>query len=757
MRNKKLLAMASLLCTATLCAGVGVVALGNEANTVVSAETPVYTKDIGGVTYTFEQDFNNLTYTGFGSLVNNYGMKTSVGATVMPHANNASAYNPNHKVKSLDNTAFVSTSNGVAFQFDITGQVKIQGRMELIYGNIGVNFVFFGGNRLKIGTMHYFADDSNPATLSPVSMTYGNANEAVSKSHYNLYEGCFTTDSSNTYNTMADGWMEIGMHKNKCTAIDGDETAATGYWLSLYIKTQSGKTIVLHDGYEAKDMYTTAYDAVSLGFAPGNTDAVAKNSFMKIRDCTATMQINAETSTDIADWETVNTTGANDELYLKGVEQTAAGYRVNTNMVAQGYNSQLSRGIEFRMKETAPKASVSASKIDFFISVRLGANLLNIYPNTALNTWNVNCMYNTSEYYNPTGANVNSYVAENAQTNVLAFEYGAEYAVKAMRLAVNPNAHDKATGSVVRLYMAKVDETTGMPADGWDDVPVYEHYTASSRTTKNNGENCWGVQSANNNVAHTTFIRSNKYAGVKTIVDGVQTLHKVPYGTDFTFANLITGENTICAGWSKGAETYSADDYLAANTVFENMTESKLDCTYRALTMTLEADKAASLRIRKRGENPHEISLNWAVTATDSNNLGKYFGGIKFGYKLTVQNAVGQTDATEEEVLKYTDGYTTPYAYSITQSNIDDYTLEFVCQAYVELNGVKYYTAMPSIENDGRSVNDVATAVLNDVRDNPVEEGAWNYANAVEVDGVTKYTYLTAWQYNFIKNYIANA
>lgn len=419
MRNKKLLAMASLLCSATLCAGVGVVALGNEANTVVSAETPVYTKDVGGVTYTFEQDFNNLTYTGFGSLVGNYGMQTSIGATIAPHANNASAYNPNHTVKSLDNTAFVSASNGVAFQFDITGKVKQQGRIELVYGNLCANFVFFSANRLKIGTINYYTDDSNPATVTAMSMTYGNTSEdGVTNSHYNLYENCFISDSSG-YNTMSDGWMEIGMHKNKCTAIDGDETAATGYWLTLYVKTQSGKTILLHDGYENKDMYTTAYDAVSLGFAPGNTDTIAKNSFMKVRDCTPTYTVNAEVATDVADWEGITTKlgGTNlgdDELYLKGVERTSDTYRKIDNgvMLQDNGNTQLSYGVEFRMTETTDKATLqeaigTKTNLQYYISVWLGRNIVDIYPSADLSVWNIRTLSaNTAD---------NGFIVENTQ------------------------------------------------------------------------------------------------------------------------------------------------------------------------------------------------------------------------------------------------------------------------------------------------------------------------------------------------------
>jgi hypothetical protein len=152
-----------------------------------------------------------------------------------------------------------------------------------------------------------------------------------------------------------------------------------------------------------------------------------------------------------------------------------------------------------------------------------------------------------------------------------------------------------------------------------------------------------------------------------------------------------------------------------------------------------------------------EISLKWNVKANDSSNVGYYFGGIKFGYVLTADN--GKTSG-DVEVNNVTDGFTTPYEYGVIQSNIGEasYDMKFTCQAYVELNGVKYYTAAADMENDGRSVDivaDAATADLQSVETN----GEYvhptygvQYSNAIkDAEGnVIGYHYLTQEQYDLV-------
>ena len=418
-------------------------------------------------------------------------------------------------------------------------------------------------------------------------------------------------------------------------------------------------------------------------------------------------------------------------------------YRSYTNALTTYFNTGSSCGVEFRMKELSDLSAKKGSTIWYYLQVSVGSAQLDFYVDSTQTKMGIRMgFFESSMKY------------EGSVANVFAYEVGAEYAVRVERVEVNPIDKYSDTDYIVRVYVAKVG-ADGMVAENWDDTPVYEHFTTRRKCNTSISCNNICIQPGNNTIAHTMRISSNKYVGVKTEINGTETLHKVVRGNDFSFANLVTGGNDVLVGWSKGADKYSAEDFMAANTVFEAMKESKLDNVYHALTIDVQADVAASLRLRKRADNPLEISLNWKAQVTDSNSLGEYFGGIAFGYKLTAKNAEGKVASTEQEVSKVTDGYTTPYAFSVTQSNIDDYALKFVCQAYVEFEiggeKVKFYSAEPNVDTDGRSVEYVRAAVLADVRATATGE----YVNAVEVNGETKYTYLSAWQYNFINAYIA--
>ncbi|MBR4419734.1 MAG: hypothetical protein IKT32_02530, partial [Clostridia bacterium] len=326
---------------------------------------------------------------------------------------------------------------------------------------------------------------------------------------------------------------------------------------------------------------------------------------------------------------------------------------------------------------------------------------------------------------------------------------GAEYAVKVMRIAVNQKGGsiNRANGSITRVYMGKVDPSTGMPSANWDKVPVYEYYFAYDRQVSWNSLNKISIRPGDNTVNHSMTISSNKYCAVKTDIKGEQKLHKVARGSNVDLANFINFEESeILIGWSKGASTYSADDFVASK-VYENIQTSD-PTVYKALTMKLAADKKASLKFRQRKVDgqylPMEASLKWNVTAEDNNNLATYFGGIKFGYKLSANGK-----SMEAEVSNLTNGYTAPYSYSVIQSNIDEasWGVNFTCQAYVEFAGVKYYSEAPASE-DGRSVSYVANAAANDLKVAP--EG--KYLNEiVDEDGnVLGYSYLTQKQYDLV-------
>lgn len=740
--RKTLLAVASLLCSATLCTGIGAVVANSPA--AVSAETTAtYTKTVNGVEYTFEQDFNNLTYTGLGTVVGSNGAKTEVGTTIMAHGNNAGdGYTANHTFYSKDNTTFTSASNGVAFKFDITGYSQQMGRVEFAYGDIVLYGSFFSGNRMKFTADKYDSADAKSSLALSKGSTEG------STKIYNLYEGCFTSTTVNgdTCSLMADGWMEWRVHKNKCTAIGGDTAAAKGYWLKIDVVTQSGKVIALHDEYMDNVMSTTVHDAVSLGYASSG-NATAAKSFMKVKDPTASLTINNETKTDIAEW------GKDDEGYMKGFDRESTTYRVTTNALSAPSATQLSKSIEFRMKETATKAELeslatAAGGTKYYMNVWMGANLLDIYPDSTFSTFNIRTAWFKTNQESDVNTGACEYLYDQ-EINV-PFEEGAEYAVRVERLAVNPSKNAKEDGSVIRVYMAKC-EADGSLASDWDETPVYEHFFKNYRVVSHNSLNNWGVQPGhlNNNAAgaHTVRISSNKWVFAKTNIDGVQKTHKIAKGSNFKLDDLYTkSENTLFLGWSKGAAQYSASDFVAPNTVVYNNMQTCDENVYTPLAIEFAADEKASIRFRQRTVEgtllPLEVSLKWNVTAQDSNNVGYYFGGIKFGYKLTASNG----ESVEDEVKNITTGWSEDYSYGVIQSNIgeDYYGLKFTMQAYVELNGVKYYTEVRDMNEHGRSVDFVADAATADVKASAEGE----YVHEVE-DG--KFSYLTKEEYAVVK------
>ena len=126
--RKKLLAMASLLCAATLCAGVGVATLGNEVNTVVSAEESTFTyTDKKGTEYTLignrTEDMTKWAYTvdDLGDLVDDRHkmiLATEdgyVGSPVPVGANQNDSASPT--MLSLNAQDWTTTTGSVSFQF----------------------------------------------------------------------------------------------------------------------------------------------------------------------------------------------------------------------------------------------------------------------------------------------------------------------------------------------------------------------------------------------------------------------------------------------------------------------------------------------------------------------------------------------------------------------------------------------------------------------------------------------------------------
>ena len=734
--RKTLLAAASLLCSATLCTGIGAVVANSPAE--VSAETTAtYTKTVNGVEYTFEQDFNSLVYSELGNVVNYIPMQTAEGATLRHNPHSAAGYSLGGYTIAQADSAFTKSTGGLQFQFAAEGAWDSWARSEFLFGDLKITF----GARPYNSTPGFQLEMYSFATGSSVAVPFDGSvltNDAT-KNGANPVIIKHSTEVKDNALYMADGFATVKIHKNKCTAIGGDSAAAQGYWLTFSI-LEPGQTTetVLYNGYLANALYTDTHDSIGWGYSPNKGE-----SYMTIKNTVASKEWTDVVCYDVADSEKLvgSNTGkvtdfaATDEEYMKGKTITASGYNTNPNGFITTMGSQANRGIEFRMKENTALAT-TGTKLYYYMNVWVGSSLVDIYPDDK-------GMFNVRTGWIDT-ANGGATKYEFGAITLIPFEVGAEYAVRVVKVA--PENTDRTAGAVVRVYMAKC-AADGSLAENWDAAPIYERYIARDRQASWNSKNQVGVHPGNNTVAHEMTISSNKYVFAKTNIDGVVKTHKLAKGGNFNLDDLYTKtENTLFLGWSKGAATYSADDFVAAGTVVYNNMQTCDENVYTPLAMEFAASEKASIRFRQRtvaGELlPLEVSLKWNVTAEDTNNVGAYFGGISFGYKLFASNG----ESFEEEVDNYTNGWMEDYSYSVIQSNIGEasYGMKFTMQAYVELNGVKYYTAERDMEQDGRSVDFVADAAVADVKASA--EG--DYVNLVE-EG--KYSYLTKEEYAVVK------
>lgn len=730
--RKKLLGLASLLCATTLCVG-GATLLNDNATAVAETAETTYTWSTSdGMSFTADE------------LWQMDQMLTEIPRTVEFCANIGSATKntmvfsnfPTGSVYSYFAVRYINTSGYLDVFYTKTGSGASQGFrstatvLEEGYHNYSVVLGDNGG---------YVYVDGELVDTTPV--TY------VSKKSY---EETFT-EIPGGYNYCVGGDPRTG---NSGFVNDGSIK-----WISAYSDVRTAEEV-------AASQTTVDSADENLLFAYDLAEAKAQNSkIIRNRGTVNNPLVSskadvwmAEVCTDIADY-----TGA--DAYAYGVTGASVTRMKDTDWNIQNQIGTDSMGIEFRYKADADSlaamkaaywtgkgyAETDSKYVDTIIGVQLGTRVFELDWNPLTNVSRLNTRDVWNGWSGQTGTDKNNFSWGNKSFNPLT----TEYYFRALRVK-----HQWKDTYKYYFYMAPVNADGSLGEEicyinGYEDKIRSPKYDNASYNTV-----CVYPLTVANSSSYPTYtatISSNKYVGVKTTVDGVETFNKVNRGANFTLADLTAG-NVICAGWSKGADNYSTEDYVAAGTVLENVQEP---ASYTALTMTLEADKAASIRFRQRtvaGEVlPLEISLKWNVKANDSSNVGYYFGGIKFGYVLTADN--GKTSG-DVEVSNVTDGFTKPYEYGIIQSNIGEasYDMKFTCQAYVELNGVKYYTAAADMENDGRSVDivaDAATADLQSVETN----GEYvhptygvQYSNAIkDAEGnVIGYHYLTQEQYDLV-------
>ena len=764
--KKKLLAIASLLCSGVLCAGVGALALSNENTQTVQAEGITSTWTSGGKTYTFEGNKDVHTTTDIRDLGMHDLLETNEGVT----GYNVNPYNTKFAKQNCmifdENAAWLNQTGGVKFQFktddywyspdgeDAVGG-QAYGKFDTVYMN-----VYYGDLRIRIEYANWGKGNSKNV-IARIFQDCGSAEDSAHGASARYISNFFETTADDTAPNGALGYMKdyatLEISKYKCVAIDGDASSALGYWFKLSLNGT-----VLYNKYIPKAMTTSTLNDFGIenttagrvgqeGYKITDTKWLGHTNLLTVKSthATATATTDTEVWKDAADMTAENKQLADD--MAKGFETGSYGrYYTAYNFHSAG--SKDSMGVEFRAKPTQNKLQNSGvSPYSAFMGMYAGSTYCFITYSTAyqklqLWAWNKN-----------TGADLLK------TTYVWDYDINAEYAWRITRTNVNfADASMNGKGAVIKLYMGKINPETDKPEEGWDSKPIIHIYDHTDRvgiaTRRGLGFAPYALQdggsySGSNLYHHTMEFSSNKYVAITTNVNGKETVNRVERGEDFTLAP-VAAENTIQIGWSKGAQTYTVGDFVANNTVLANVTNS---ATYYAKTIEMKADKAASMRFRKRGDNPLEIALKWNVVATDSGNVGAYFGNIKFGYKMTASNGASY----EDYVTNFTNGFTTPYAYSVIQSNISEeyYTTRFAFQAFVEFNGQRYYTEYidPNAQDTdgkylGRSVDYVADCAAADVKTEKDE--ANGYVNAIkdENGNVICWSYLTQAEYDLVKS-----
>lgn len=724
--RKNLFGLASLLCAATLCVGGGAMLLNDDQTVSAETASTVHTWSTGeGMSFTADE------------LWQMDQMLTEIPRTVEFCANIGSA--------TKNTMVFSNFPTGSSYSYFAVRYINKSGLLDVFYTKTGS------------GSSQGFR--SAATVLAEGYHTYS---VVLGDNGGMVYvDGVLVDTTPVTYvskTTYAETFTELPGGYNYC--VGGDPRSGnSGYvndgqikWISAYSDVRTADEIAASqttvNGADANLLF--AYD---LAEAKANSNKIVRNKGTANNPLVSSL---ADVWTDSACTDVADYAGADNYAFGVTGSSISRMQQVDEWHLQNNIGTD-SIGIEFRYKADAESLTVAkeaywtakgytetgSKYADTIIGVQLGTRVFELDWNPLTNVSRLNTRDVWNGWSGQTGTDKNKYGESNPSFNPLE----NEYYFRVLRVK-----HQWKDTYKYYFYMATVnaDGTLGEEScvlNGYEDEVRTPKYDNASYNTIS----AYPLHIANStSYPYTATISSNKYVGIKTTVDGVDTVEKVTRGSNFTLADLTEG-TTVHAGWSKGAETYSAADYVAnvaGGVVLENVQTS---ASYRALTMRLEADKAASIRFRKRGENPLEISLKWNVTAEDSSNLGYYFGGIKFGYVLTASNGVNSGDI---EVANYTNGYTEPYGYGIIQSNIGEasYTVKFTCQAYVELNGVKYYTAAADMENDGRSVDIVADRATADLRSEITTENGVAYSNAIKnaAGEVIGYHYLTQEQYDLV-------
>lgn len=737
--KKKFLALAALLCSATLCATVGATVMNNDNVQTVSADVVTSTEIVNGVTYTFEGDTKKHTTQDLGDLIQDnyktalateYGM---VGGAVLFGGSAVEVGANNPSMVLVPDASWATGTGGVHFQFktdnewyqpagtDSNGNAVASMKQDL---RLGLE-VWMGDIRVLL----YRLGNWNGSPLGATVYTYSAGKEV--KGHGAVAYSFF---ANNNGKYVMNDYAEMKISRYKCTS-------ANGYWLKISLLKPSDnnfdtQAVTIFNNYVAADMSKATYTHFGIRnstlrqagqFGYKITEAGYENyqCNLHVRRGDGRVDATPETETykDVADLTDFNATLANN--YAMGITNTSTDRYTDReeDFLPIPNMGDGALGLEFRAKNIGNtlETYVANGYNCSFMLMNIGSSSVMVDYHSGWDTIAFR-PFNESDW-KFVGANSYGSGTHSKEHSPFRFTYDitAEYVWRMTRTPVIKKTNDDGKGAIIRVYMGKINAATDAPVEGWDKMPVFEYYDPYSRTcTTDSAKRGFLVRNTTlNGLAdgvHTMSFSSNKYVGVKTIVGDDVTVNKVARGGSYTLADL-TSDNMVHIGWSKGASEYTANDFVAKGTALTNLKES---ATYTALALKMNADKTADLRFRKRAENNNEleISLQWDVSSEDIGNVGYYFGNITYGYKITSNNGKNSGDVDCMELLT-TDGVSAPYAYSVIQSGITDSNMEFTFQAYVKfmVDGELFaiaYTAETDMATYGTSVKDVATAALTD-------------------------------------------
>lgn len=747
-----------------------------------------------GAVYTFEDNISEHRTTDIRDLGLNDLLYTAEGVRGHNVAFGVTKYSEDRCMIYDTDAKWLRESSGVEFKFntndawhqpaykDGAGVVHPhtnRGRISVYYGDLWLEMNLGDWTNPVLALYAHTYNEEGKEVQSDGTLVPDGVNDSTGLTRASYYSAdCFRTEAvaeaPNGRLCYLSDWVTVKITKTACTAINGDSSKAVGYWLKVSFGVEGGEMLDAFNTYVPNDMYNenrndfgianeTIGSAVNFDSIIIEEGFLDHKNFLTIATCKtegiATATIGEETWIDAGDTDDSSQgfDPANKDLTDKFVmwirDYPHARYSEVYDFIPEGTEGSV--GLEARAK--VESGFTNSNGVYWgFMTLQAGSSYLVLNYNADTQKMSIlpYSMSGSGRYFPQTDFN---------------WEYDP-YAEYAWRITRTPVAFEGESdplgikskygcGAIVRLYRGKINPETHMPEDGWDDEPIFEAYDPGPRKgaeAQYNGLQIYAADCDGEAPNLRITLSSNKYVGVRTIIDEEKTVNRIYRGDSYTLEKLDDAM-TYFFGWSKGARHYEEEDIIRpAQTplLLENL---HVSATYTALGLKITADEAASLRFRKKVDGTTEVALQWQATVVDVGNVGYYFGGLELGYKLYADNGKSR----EMQVISYRENFLKSYTYTIVQSGIPEgsYDRMFTFQAYVSFGnatydlvaGQKFYSVQINRGNGGRSVRMVATAAVNDCRKTPTIDGIWEYTNEIKLaNGGTGYHYLTQEQYNLL-------